>query len=241
MISDIRTVMWKERRSLPLQGRRRIQLIMTVLVPLAMSIWLPWDAGPDFASGYMPSFLVSFALPVLLVGTLTPDFFAGERERKTLETLLSSRLPDRAIVLGKLFVAVAYGWIAVIATLIVGLVVVNAAHWEGSILLYTPSVLLANLALGLLISALTASLGMLISLRAKGVQEAQQILTMVLILPPMIAGFAIFALIGRFRERLASLDADLAVTVALLALAALCVLLIWMALHRFHRGDIDLG
>jgi ABC-2 type transport system permease protein len=169
---------------------------------------------------------------------MIPDSFAGERERKTLETLLASRLPDRAIVLGKIFVAVAYGWGASLLTLIVSLLVVNLVHWNGNIMLYAPRVLLVNLALGLLISALAAGLGVPVSLRSRGVQEAQQILVMILMLPPMIAGFVVFAFVDRLRGSLRSIDGDMVVGLTLAALALLCAVLLWIALRRFDRDRI---
>ena len=53
------------------------------------------------------------------------DSFAGERERHTLETLLASRLPDRAILFGKVLAAVGYGWVLVMLMLVLSLVTVN--------------------------------------------------------------------------------------------------------------------
>ena len=106
MIQDILTVMWKERNALFIQPRSRYRLVVTFLVPIGLSIWMPWDTGRDWFQDYLPSLIVTFALPLLVVGVMIPDSFAGERERKTLETLLSSRLPDRAILFGKLFVAI---------------------------------------------------------------------------------------------------------------------------------------
>jgi len=56
-------------------------------------------------------------LPLALAGVMSIDTFAGERERQTLETLLASRLPDRAIILGK----VAAVTLAGLALLLLGL------------------------------------------------------------------------------------------------------------------------
>lgn len=236
---DVRTVMWRELKFLAPQGKRRLQVALSMLVPFGLSIWLPWEAGPDFLAGYIPSMLVSFVLPTLIVGTSIPDSFAGERERKTLETLLATRLPDRAIVLGKIGVAVLCGWSASIIALLIGLLIVNAVHWEGAVILYTPAVLFANLVLGLLVSLLTASLGTLISLRAKGVQEAQQLLVMILMLPPMIAGFLAFAFLDRMRDSIRSADGNTVVIIVLLSLAILSILLAGLALHRFRRDRIE--
>ena len=240
MIRDILTVMWKERNAPFVQRRSRLQLIMTLLVPIGLSVWMPWEAGPAWVEDYLPSMIVAFALPLLLVGIMIPDSFAGERERKTLETLLASRLPDRAILFGKLAVAIVYGWGVAIVALVIGLVVVNVAHWAGEISLYAPRVFLAGLCLGFLISTLTASAGVLISLRSRSVQEAQQLLMMILLLPPMIAGFVGAALADRLRAPLRSIDANLVISIALVVIAVLCIALIWLAMRRFRRDRLIL-
>ncbi len=49
------------------------------------------------------------------------DSIAGERERQTLETLLASRLPDRAIVLGKIIAVTLFGWGLLLLGMIPGL------------------------------------------------------------------------------------------------------------------------
>jgi ABC-2 type transport system permease protein len=238
VIGDILTVMRKERNALFVQPRSRYRLAMTFLVPLGLSIWMPWEAGPDWFQDFLPSLIISFALPLLLVGTMVPDSFAGERERKTLETLLASRLPDRAILFGKLTMAIAYGWVAAIVALVIGFVVANATHWTGEIGFYEPLVLLADLCLGFLISTLAASAGVLISLRAKSVQEAQQLLTTSIFLPPMIAGFVAWGVLGRVAGPPPSIDAGLVVAIGLAVIAALCVILVWLAVRRFRRDRL---
>jgi ABC-2 type transport system permease protein len=240
MIRDILTVMWKERNALFAGRRNTLQLVMTFLVPIGLAVYLPWDTGPDWVKDYLPSLIVTFALPLLVVGTMVPDAFAGERERKTLESLLATRLPDRAILFGKLAVAVAYGWSAAIVALVIGVVVVNVVHWTGGPSFYAPRVLGVSLCLGFLTSVLTASLGVIISLRAKGVREAQQLLTTILILPPMIAGFAAAAFADRIPEPPSVLDGGVAVGIVLGVFAFLCVVFVWIAVIRFRRDRLIL-
>jgi predicted permease len=75
-------------------------------------------------------------------------------------------------------------------------------------------------------------------LRSKSVQEAQQVLTTILFLPPMIAGFVGFALAGRLKGPASSADGGLIVLIALAVIAALCVLFIWLAMRRFRRDRL---
>ena len=67
------------------------------------------------------------------------DSFAGERERHTLETLLASRLSDRAILFGKIAACIAYGWLMAMLCVLVGTITENVSHWEGQVLCSTDS------------------------------------------------------------------------------------------------------
>ena len=183
MIADILTVMWKERKGLLRSRGSRTRAVMGFLIPMAMlGIYLPLQIGRALVEGPW-SLLASVFIPMMLVGMMIPESFAGERERHTLETLLASRLTDRAILLGKFAVAVGYAWGITLTLLLVSLVMVNVTHWDGQVLLYTPIMVLANVALSLLLAGLVAGLGVLISLRAATVQEAQQSLMTATLFP----------------------------------------------------------
>jgi ABC-2 type transport system permease protein len=80
-----------------------------VIFVAVFGILLPLQSGRGWVES--PTGLAVWAwVPFLLVSSVVADSFAGERERHTLETLLASRLPDRAILFGKLATAVGYGW-----------------------------------------------------------------------------------------------------------------------------------
>ena len=186
MIQDILTVMWKEWKGLfRYQGSMRT-VVFNLVVPVGMlGIFLPWQEGRDWMSG--PLALIGCALiPALLVGMKIPDSFAGERERHTLATLLASRLPDRAILFGKIAAAVAYGWGMTMVVLFIGLVTANGTHWDGHVLLYTPTIALAGVGLSLLTAVFMAGAGVLISLRSATVQGATQTLMFAILVVPMV-------------------------------------------------------
>ena len=110
MIADLWTVMWKEWKELFVQrGSMRGGLLRLVIVIGVLGIVPPLQAGREWVDSPM---VLAFAgwMPLLLVTSVVADSFAGERERHTLETLLASRLPDRAILFGKVGTAVSYGW-----------------------------------------------------------------------------------------------------------------------------------
>jgi len=86
----------------------------------------------------------------------------------------------------------------------------------------------------------------LFSLRAATAQEAQQTLMAVLLVPPMILQFALFAILGsdsgkaRFQEVLATLSFEQVILVIVAFLLVLDVVLLMAALARFKRARLIL-
>jgi ABC-2 type transport system permease protein len=240
MMADIWTVMWKERRGLFRHRGNRWRAVLTLLVPIGIfAIYFPLDTGRDWVDS--PVALFSLIVPLIMVGMAIPDSFAGERERHTLGTLLASRLPDRAILFGKIAVAVGYGWIATIIILLVGLVTVNAAHWEGHVLLYSPTIALMVVVLSFLVAMLVAGAGIFISLRAATVQEAQQLLMTILLVIPMVLGFVFFAFHNQIGDALEGIDVMQIVYIAMAVLFVVDVVLLLAATARFQRARLILN
>ena len=246
MKDDILTVMWKERKGLFRVRGRRAQAILGMFSPVLLAIYLPISAGVEWVENPL-SLLLAFVALLILVGISIPDSFAGERERHTLPTLLASRLSDRAILFGKIITSVAFGWGVTLVLLLIGLVTVNVAHWDGHVLFYKPSILLADLAFSFLVAMLTAGAGVLFSLRAATAQEAQQTLMAVLLIPPMILQFALFAILGsdsgkaRLQEVLGALSFEQVILAIVAALLVLDVVLLMAAMARFKRARLILG
>ena len=108
MITDIWTVMLKEWREYLAgasgsggSGRGR-GVVGVLLIIGPISIFLPLQLGRELFTTAAPLIVDSLFLPYLILQTIVADSFAGERERHTLETLLASRLSDRAILFGNL-------------------------------------------------------------------------------------------------------------------------------------------
>ncbi len=243
MIADLRAVIWKEWRSL-IHGQNRRQLLIMLASLAFWAVWLPFQTGADWMTDGVISILISVLLPALVVAITVPPAFAGERERKTLATLLATRLPDQAILYGKLIVPVVAGWVAMAAVLLVGLLVANAASWDGSPRFYDPVVIVPDLLIGLLVAVATAAVGVGISLRARRVQDAQQMISMMLMLPAMGLGLLLFILAemtGGIADAAAQLDGINGWLVALVVIAILVVVdvaLLAVAQRRFRRGRL---
>jgi len=245
MINDILTVVWKERKGLLRYQGSRTRAVLGLLFPVVMlGIYLPLQIGRALVEGPW-SLLASVFIPMMSVGMMIPESFAGERERHTLGTLLASRLPDQSILFGKVAVAVGYAWGMALMLLLVSLVMVNVTHWDGQILLYAPFMVLANVALSLLVASLVAGVGVLISLRAATVQGAQQTLMAATLFPLMFVQLIPLFLLnvvpdGRahLRELVAAANPAQILLVVMAVLTALDLGLFVAAVVRFKRARL---
>jgi ABC-2 type transport system permease protein len=246
MNTDIMTIIWKESKGLLKQGKGRSKSILVLLTPLLMfGIILPVQFREEWLSMAW-SLTISLFTPLILIAPTICEAFAGERERHTLETLLASRLPDRSILFGKMLVSIIYGYGVTIILLVMSLIIVNIFEWNGKFLFYPPSILLANLGLGLLFSGLMVTLGILVSLRSATVQSAQQVLMMALVIPLFGIQAVVFLLptflpMENIREFLARFNYNqiLLIFLGILLLADIGLLLAAMA--RFKRSRLILN
>jgi ABC-2 type transport system permease protein len=244
VIRDIQTVMWKELKELMWPGGTlRSGRLSLVLLLVVFGIFLPYQSGRDWVES--PATLFYWAwVPLMLVSGAVADSFAGERERHTLETLLASRLPDRAVLVGKMAAAIAYGWGLVMVMLVLSLVTVNITAGAGSPVLFSWLLAVASPVLSLLGAALAASIGVLVSLRAPTVRQAAQTLNIAILLLIFVPVFGMQALPGTWRVGI--LKWVTTVGVAGVAAAAGCVMLALVAVFstvaglRFRRSRLIL-
>jgi ABC-2 type transport system permease protein len=244
MLEDILTIIWKDKKGLmTIQGSRSRALLTYLLPTFMIAVLLPIQQGREYLDTAW-SLIGSLVVPLLLVGTTIPESFAGERERHTLPTLLASRLPDRAILLGKWGLCVAFGWTMSLVILFTSLLVVNVMNWEGRVLFFKPTVFLLNVVLSLLLSALMASLGVFISLRAEKVQTAQQTLVFIFLVPIMLLQAVPMVMLsvvpnGReILERFFQADFTLFIILAFSVLVLINAGLLWGAITRFQRSRL---
>ena len=95
MIADIRTIIWKEWKDVLIQGGGRGKWYPLAFLAI-FGVFLPLQTGNAWVE--TPVSMGFYAwVPIILVVTWVADSFAGERERGTLETLLATRLSDRAM------------------------------------------------------------------------------------------------------------------------------------------------
>ncbi|MCJ7708912.1 MAG: hypothetical protein MUO38_15015 [Anaerolineales bacterium] len=242
MIADFLTVMWKERKEILEQGGARGRMGLVIIVGV-FGIFLPLQMGRAWVES--PVALVYWAwVPLFLVISVVADSFAGERERHTLESLLATRLSDRTILFGKAGAAIGYGWGLTMISLLLGLVTVNLAFGRGEILLYPTAAGLGSVGLSLMGAGLAASGGVLVSLRAATARQAQQTLSLAVMLLFLVPVFGIQALPEEWKLRLgqafASTDAATLVAISIGFLATVNIGLMAAAMARFQRPRLIL-
>jgi ABC-2 type transport system permease protein len=240
---DLATIVWKEWRSLA-SGRSRRQIALIGGVLGIEALIFPIQMGRDWVTDPVMSMLLGVIMPLILVGVIIPDAVAGERERHTLATLLASRLPDRAILFGKLGFAVVVGWLTAPVMLLGSMVVANLSAGTGDFAFYDWRMLAVTLTAGLLVAVLTGAVGFFVSLRAATAQEAQQMTVMSLMLPAFLLGAVLMVvggnpdLRGPLLDLIETLDWTVIAAAALGVLAVVDVLLVRAADRRFRRGRL---
>src|SRR5438045_4186121 len=98
MATDLSTVIWKEWKEFLSQRSTLLSMLVFLVI---FAVLLPYQAGAGWVESPLGVVNLLF-MPLFFVLTVIADAFAGERERHTLDTLLASRLSDRAILFGKL-------------------------------------------------------------------------------------------------------------------------------------------
>ena len=244
MMTDIWTVIWKEWKEMLVQrGSLRGGLLVLIVIVGVFGVVFPLQEGPGWVESRL-ALIYGAWLPLFLVSGTVADSFAGERERKTLETLLASRLSDRSILFGKIGAAVAYGWGLTLISASLALIAVNVAHGRGHLLLYSPMIALGLVLLSLLGAGLAAGSGILVSLRASTVRQAYQQLSLAIVLLTILPLFGFRALPDDWRVQLARAIVTASTTQIVVVVAAVLVVLdaglLAIAMARFQRARLIL-
>lgn len=131
----------------------------------------------------MGAFLPYMLLVMMYAGAMQPGIYctAGEKERGTLQSLLSTRLPRNQIILGKLLYIFAMGVIAALVNLVsmgfsftrmVGPAMNAQASGASSMPLFTPGILVLSFLLMIPLGLLFSNVILFLGIQAKNTQEA---------------------------------------------------------------------
>ncbi|MEM0118538.1 MAG: ABC transporter permease subunit [Conexivisphaerales archaeon] len=137
---------------------------------------------------FAPFFLV---IPLIASSVIASDSFAGEKERKTIESLLATPISDHSMFLGKMLVSFSAAMFATLGSFLVYAAVVDvlALGIFGKPILPDISWLILIFMLAPAVSLASVGLTVTISAKVKGFREAQQI-NAILIIPILIGIFS---------------------------------------------------
>jgi len=130
---------------------------------------------------FAPIFLV---IPIMASSIIASDSFAGEKERRTVEALLATPLSDGEMLLGKMLVSFVPAVVVTATAFLVYSAVIDHFTLQlfgGRLLFPNNTWLMMIFALAPTLAFAEIALTVLISARAKGVREAQQISALFLV------------------------------------------------------------
>lgn len=243
-MNDILTIVWKELKELwQARSSPSARLLSYLPILLIFGVFLPLQQRELWLDGPLPG-VFSMVLPFILAGGAVADSFAGERERHTLETLLASRLSDRDLLLGKVLATVIYSVGLVWASMLLSLVTLNLTARSGHIVLYTGAILWMIALSPVLMSLLTAAVGVFISLRAPTVRAAAQVFSLftlvVFVGGPLLLQALPESVKEALTQTLSTTNWTVVGLVAALLLLAIDVLLLALGVARFKRTRLIL-
>jgi ABC-2 type transport system permease protein len=178
-VIDLVTVLRKEilEWACDLRASRAAYLQIAVIISF-LGVYLPFTQPALWVNPTVPMGLTLFFIfPSILTASVAADAFAGERERKTLETLFSTPLRDSAIFYGKASWAVFYSFGITLVALACGVITASLKAQSAShIALAAP--LFGAAATALAGSVMTAAAAVIISSRVAVAKSAQQLTTL---------------------------------------------------------------
>ena len=236
-LEGLRVILW-DRGSL-VRGLRSVVLALAIF-----GIVLPWQFGRELID--TPAALaIRIWVPCLMATSVVADAFAGERERHTLETLLSMPLGDAAIFIGKVAAAVLYGWAFMVIASLVAAGAVNVLHPDAAPIFYAPAAFAGVVVLGLLVTALFVSVGTLLALRSPTVRQATQtvsVLILALVLVPAgLSQIAPAEWVEAILDALERFGPVAVVSLAAMLLAVIDVVIVAVGVGRFQRSRLVAG
>jgi ABC-2 type transport system permease protein len=206
----------------------------------AFGVYEPLRVGADWLQSPGMVLSISVLVPFVVIGSISPYAFVGERVRGTLEALLATPVSDRALLFGKIAAAVLFGWGLALVSLLLGAGSINFFLVHSRLLFYPPGILISTILLSLFFSILVATLGTAASFYAKTFLEAQRKLVLGLLLPMLLPAFWIGPLMpaawkGLVVQVLPVLASAPLFPLLLVLLLVLDGIFMLSAVTRFHR------
>lgn len=237
-MKDIWTMIWKEWRDLLFRDGGWFGQIRPLLILVMIGIFYPLKVGLEWLQLSLLQDYILFWIPFFMIIMLVADSIAGERERHTLETLLASRMTDWAILLGKIIILVLYSWILIPICLLMAFILVNMFKNNGPMAYYPLGRLSEVLLLGFVLNIFAACVGVIVSLHAPSVRQAQQTLSIGTMVVLVGGGLLAVQVVGK---SLLGLDLNHIFPATLTVFVILDCLLFAVALLFFQRSKLILS
>lgn len=175
----------------------KLELNESAIEPLAIeeiNVSTDRESIGKYAGGILPYFFIAFSF----LGCLYPaiDLFSGEKERGTIETILTIPVQRWKILVGKMLVVILSGILAATLTLLglyVGLKFIDMpSEMMGKIeAILTPQLILTVYLMMIPLIVFFSGIMITVSIYAKSFKEAQSIITPlnIILVVPAVAGF----------------------------------------------------
>lgn len=132
---------------------------------------------------------IFLTMPIITASVIAADSFAGERERKTAEALMSTPIKNTELLFGKMFASFIPALLLTIAVFIIYATMTNyIGITEFGTFIFPNESWYLMLLNAPFLALTTIGVVVIVSSRAKGIKEAQQISTL-LILPVLVIPF----------------------------------------------------
>lgn len=167
---------------------RRGAVVQSLVIIIGLGILTTRAMVPLWLAGSPQAILLFLVLPSVTAGSIAADAFAGERERRTLETLLATPLADGTIVAGKAAAALIAALTTAVITLLLAIVTVNVKAPAGGVFVPVPAIWIGVVLGALAGSCLVTAAAIAMSLRTPVARSVQQMVSLLFVLPIVLLG-----------------------------------------------------
>ncbi len=177
IFNDVKAILWKELKEiLFVRGIKKATYSNLVFSMIIYGIILPILMGNWWYERGVISFLVVF-VPVIYSMSFSINVFVGERERKTLKTLLATRITDKGIFFGKFIFSFFYTYLYILSIVLISIItkaILTYMTMKTIVFMpYSISTIILLLTASPLLVVLATSIGIVISFKAKEIKIIQ--------------------------------------------------------------------
>ena len=246
ILLDIYTIAWKEWKEIFSQENNLktgfLYLLLCVCI-LAIFMPLPPKNAEELASSPVDLIYFWSGIPYSLIVLYRQFGIFEERQRKTLSTLIATKIPDCAIVFGKIGATVILCWISTVLAGMLSIIKANVVNQENILFFYTGKSLLFGVCVSLLFTILTASSGMFISFSTKTATQFQWLYLIVSSFFLLFLCYFINSIIYKIVSiqqsiGLETASLELSFLIYLISFTIIDILVLVFTFKRFKRDDL---